>query len=100
MEPKTVTQEKEALLEFVGALNSLEIVAQIHKRQTPNALRAAASRIMSRLKYTTNYKAMSDFRDAKDPVGMIDYYWKPIIDNGGVEVVLAYEPELRLSYEL
>ena len=97
MEPRTVAQEEEALLEFVSALNSLELAVLIHKRQTPNAVRAVAGRILNRLKYTTNYKAMLDIRDSKDPVGMIAYYWQPINDNGGVDCVLAYEPKLRLS---
>ena len=97
MEPRNERQEKEALLEFVSALNSLELAVLIHKKQTPNAVRAVASRLLNRLKYTTNYKAMLDVRDAKDPVGMIAYYWQPINDNGGVECVLAYEPELRIS---
>ena len=99
MEPKNERQEKEALLEFISALNSLELVKALHVRQTPNAIRAAASRILSRLKYTTNYKAVYDIGRDKNPIKRIDYYWQPINDNGGVGVVLEYETELRLAMQ-
>lgn len=97
MEPRTVAQENEALLEYISALNSLELAVLIHKRQTPNAVRAVASRILPRLKYSVNYKVMSDVRDSADPIGLLSKCWKPINDNGGVHCVLAYETELKLS---
>jgi hypothetical protein len=99
MEPTNVRQEKESLLEYVSALNSLELAALIHVRQTPVALRTVASRILQRLKYTDNYKAIYDISQDKNPLARMEYYWDPIKRNGSINEVLGYEAEFKLEHK-
>ncbi len=92
MNPQNLQQQREMLLEYVSALNSLELVKLIHTRQTSNALRSAAQRIQTRLKYDVVYEAMSRLaQDMKNPSDRLDYYWQIVNKSGGVQNVLSFE---------
>jgi hypothetical protein len=93
MEPKTDIQDKEALLEYVGCLNTLELAWAIHNKNS--ALRQTARNLLSRIKYTTNYHCMKRVIQSPLPDAEVKTLWKPINDNGGVHVVLEYEQEVK-----
>lgn len=99
MEPRNPMQEKEALVEFVGVLNTLELAALIHKHSPfpMKELRNCGRRMLPRIKYTTNYICVQRVIESPLPDAEIKTLWKPINANGGVNVVLNYETELRFS---